>query len=78
VKEETGYDARITGFAGCVAYEIKRKQKVVLFWTMEPVGNCFFEPSQEVKEIKWMDVSGALEILNYPKERELLMLLFGR
>jgi len=76
VKEETGYDARITDFAGCVAYKVKQIQKIVLFWMMETISRNSFEPSEEVEEIKWIDVPGALEILAYPKERELIKNLF--
>ena len=76
VKEETGYDARITDFAGCVAYKVKQIQKIVLFWMMETIAEGSFEPSEEVAGIKWIDVPGALELLDYPKEKELIKNIF--
>ena len=76
VKEETGYDTRITDFAGCVAYKVKQIQKIVLFWMMETISHNSFEPSEEVEEIKWIDVPGALELLDYPKEKELIKNIF--
>jgi len=35
VKEETGCDARITGVAGSVSYDVKGTPKTVRFFTME-------------------------------------------
>ncbi len=78
VKEETGCKTRITGFVGCVCYEVKQKQKVVLFWNMEAVGECSFEPSEEVKETRWVNIKEALTILDYPKERDLLVKIFNK
>ena len=78
VKEETGYDVSITGFAGAVSYEVGQKQKVVQFWNMEVKGESNFKASEEVEEIRWMDVNGALKILDYPKEKELLKKIHGK
>ncbi len=72
VKEETGYDTAITGFAGFTAYAAKGKAKVVLFWHMTPVGECEFEPSDEVSDYDWVPASEALDRLTYRKDRELL------
>jgi len=78
VKEETGYDTRITGFAGCVDYEVDKKQKVVLFWNMEAVGECSFKPSDEVLEIRWLSVENAEKTLDYSLEKDLLMKVFNK
>ncbi len=72
VKEETGYDTVITGFAGFTAYEAKGKPKVVLFWHMEPDGECQFEPSDEVSGYEWVSAREAVDRLTYPKDKELL------
>src|ERR1051325_4813787 len=34
VKEETGYDAQILGFAGAVSYEVNGRPKIVRYWHM--------------------------------------------
>jgi 8-oxo-(d)GTP phosphatase len=72
IKEETGYDAQITGFAGVITYEVNRKPKVVLFWHMKPVGKQNFEVSDEVVETRWFPFTEAIEQLTYEKDKELL------
>ena len=72
VKEETGYDVQLKGFAGKVSYKVGDTQKIVQFWNMAPVGESKFQPSEEVKEIMWLSVQKALEVLDYDGERELL------
>jgi len=72
VKEETGYDTVITDFAGFTAYRAKGKPKVVLFWHMEPVGECEFEPSDEVSHYEWVPARGAVDRLSYEKDKDLL------
>ncbi|MGH9940597.1 MAG: NUDIX hydrolase [Blastocatellia bacterium] len=72
VKEETGYDTVITGFAGFTAYEAKSKPKVVLFWHMEPEGECEFEPNDEVLHYEWVSAREAVDRLTYEKDKDLL------
>lgn len=72
VKEETGYDTVITGFAGHNSYEVKGRPKVVLYWHMAPVGIASFEPSDEVTGIAWFPLAEAIEKLTYEKDKALL------
>jgi 8-oxo-dGTP diphosphatase len=72
VKEETGYDTAITGFAGYTTYEARGKPKVVLYWHMAPAGECEFEPSHEVSEFDWVPEAEAVDRLTYEKDKELL------
>ena len=72
IKEETGYDAKITSFAGVITYEVNRKPKVVFFWHMKPVGKQAFEVSDEVVETRWFPVAAAIEQLTYEKDKVLL------
>ncbi len=72
VKEETGYDTVITGFADFITYEAKGKPKVVLYWHMEPVGECEFAPSDEVSHYEWVPARAAVGRLSYEKDKELL------
>ena len=71
IKEETGYDARILGFAGAVAYEVKGRPKIVRYWHMAAQG----EPSElenEVDELVWLPIEQAIARVQYPLEKALL------
>ena len=72
VKEETGYDTMITGFAGFTTYETKSKPKVVLFWHMEPSGESEFIPNHEVSHFEWVSAREAIDRLTYEKDKILL------
>ena len=72
VKEETGYDTVITGFAGYTSYNVKSKPKVVFYWHMEPDGECEFEPNHEVSHYEWVPALEAVDRLTYDKDKELL------
>lgn len=73
VKEETGFDSEIIGFAGCICYEHNHTPKVVLFWHMVAKGNSDFRESEEVGRCEWLLVEEAIRKLSYPKERDLLV-----
>ena len=72
VREETGCDVRVTGFAGTVSYVVKGRAKVVMFWHMERVGDCAFEPSKEVDQTIWLSRRRAARLLQHPGERLLV------
>ena len=73
VEEETGYRAYLHGFAGALAYQTSKGDKVVRFWHMIP---AHMEPAGidagEVSEVGWFSIEQALENLSYPIERALL------
>jgi ADP-ribose pyrophosphatase YjhB (NUDIX family) len=73
VKEETGCEARIIGVAGPVSYEAGGQPKLVLFFTMDAIGECLFEQSREVKEVVWLSPEEALKKLDYEGEKAVLM-----
>ncbi len=73
VKEETGCDAELESFAGTVSYRVDGVPKLVLFWNMTPLGDCEFKPSEEVREIVWLRPREAIDRLDYPGERALVM-----
>ncbi len=72
VKEETGYDTVITGFAGFTSYNVKSEAKVVLYWRMEPAGESEFEPNHEVSHYEWVSPLEAIDRLTYENDKELL------
>lgn len=73
VEEETGYQASLHGFAGALAYQTGKGDKIVRFWHMVPVR---MEQSEiddtEVTEVIWLPVAEACKTLSYPIERALL------
>ena len=71
VKEETGYDARILGFAGSVSYEVNGRPKIVRYWHMAAQG-ARSALDDEVDELVWLPIEQAIERLQYPLEKSLL------
>ena len=73
VEEETGYRASLHGFAGVLAYQTGKGDKVVRFWHMAPVRMEQSEiDDSEVTEVIWLPVAEACHRLSYPIERALL------
>ena len=72
VKEETGYDATIGGFAGAIAYDTGEGQKVVRFWHMIAEGEPASELDDEVAEVIWLPLDAAARKVQYPLEQALL------
>ena len=77
VKEETGFDCEIIGFAGCTCYEHNHTPKIVLFWHMLPKGNSDFKESEGGGRCEWLLVEEVIHRLTYPKERYLLVQHLG-
>jgi 8-oxo-(d)GTP phosphatase len=77
VKEETGCDVQITGFAGPVSYQVEGTPKIVLFFAMKAVKEFAFTDSSEVKEVLWLSPEEALRKLDYEAERALLSRFFA-
>jgi len=71
VREETGFKAKLLGFAGAVSYPTDKGPKVVRYWHMVPDG-----PEgpieNEVVELLWLPVQEARERLDYDLERAIL------
>jgi 8-oxo-dGTP diphosphatase len=76
VREETGYRATITSFAGPITYHVSSRPKLVLFWNMRLAGESCFEPSREVDACEWVTPADAVARLNYELERRLIADLF--
>jgi 8-oxo-dGTP diphosphatase len=73
VREETGCaKVRIGTLAGCNAYLVKDRPKLVLYWNMRLIKAGEFVPSEEVKELVWVTVSRALQLLTHEDEKSLL------
>lgn len=78
VHEETGYIARIIGYAGTIHYQIGAGLKEVRYWHMLPVGGGEgVLDTSEVSQVVWLTVPDAWQQLNYPLEKGLLEMWSG-
>lgn len=71
VREETGFEAKLLGFAGAVAYTTDKGPKVVRYWHMQPVG-AQGQIEHDVSEVVWLPLGEARERLDYDLERAIL------
>lgn len=72
VREETGCQAKIESFAGCLCYQHAGSPKIVLFWNMSLEKERPFAVSEEVSELRWISPQEAAELLTHLDERQLL------
>ena len=74
VREETGWDASILGFAGVVGYETEKGDKVVKLWNMTVINGKQLSDlvGSEVVKVVWLSPDEAMQRLSYPLERALL------
>jgi 8-oxo-dGTP diphosphatase len=76
VREETGYRATITSFAGPITYQVDGRPKIVLFWNMQVDSDTAFRPNKEVDTFEWLPPAAACARLNHAVERRLVADLF--
>jgi 8-oxo-dGTP diphosphatase len=72
VAEETGCRAELRDFAGYALYDVKGREKLVLFWNMRLVADLGFTPSGEIDAVAWLAPAEALSRLTHEAEREIL------
>jgi 8-oxo-dGTP diphosphatase len=72
VREETGFAAKLLGFAGAVAYGTGKGPKIVRYWHMLATGTQGQLMEDEVAELLWLSVSDARARLDYDLERAVL------
>jgi 8-oxo-dGTP diphosphatase len=72
VEEETGLRCGLERELGDVSYrDRKGRPKTVRYWVMRPLEGAF-TPTEEVDEIRWLPLDGALKALTYEHDRLLL------
>lgn len=71
VREETGFKAKLMGFAGAVAYATDKGPKVVRYWHMMAT-DAPGAIENEVVELLWLCVADACVRLDYDLERAIL------
>ncbi len=72
VQEETGCEARITGFAGATSYLGRRAPKIVLYWHMALVREGRLDAGDEIDRVAWLAPAVAMTRLDYELDRRLL------
>lgn len=78
VTEETGLTCRLGPELPSVAYKDRfGRPKTVRYWLMEPVGGEL-TANNEVDEFRWLDARGAIELLTYQRDRDLVANWGGR
>lgn len=75
IKEEIGCEATIMSFAGTTQYRVEDTPKLVLFYNMIPLGECTFQPSEEVEKVEWLLPQDALRRLDHLEEINLLSMV---
>ena len=72
VAEETGFRCELVRELEPVRYrDRKGREKLVRWWMMRPLAGEF-TPTDEVDELRWLAPDGALELLDYEHDRELV------
>jgi 8-oxo-dGTP diphosphatase len=75
VREETGLRCRLIRFVGSTSYRDRRdRSKVVDYWLMEPLDGVF-APSDEVDDMRWLELTIAQRALTYERDRDLIVTL---
>ncbi len=73
VEEETGFKCDLMRFAGYTEYIDRRgRPKIVAYWVMQVIDEGTFSAHEEIDELQWVEVPEALEMLTYPRDRDLL------
>lgn len=72
VLEETGHHVALREFLGTLAYEVGSRQKVVQFWSMQPIGGRPRDLMRDVRAVEWLPVEDAVARLTHPRERHFL------
>jgi 8-oxo-dGTP diphosphatase len=72
VQEETGLRCRLGRFVGSTEYRDRRdRPKVVHYWLMDALDGEF-AASDEVDEMRWMELTMAVRALSYERDRDLI------
>jgi 8-oxo-dGTP diphosphatase len=72
VVEETGLRCRLVRELPTVEYEVRGRPKVVRYWLMEVEADLGFVVNDEVDELRWIEPRGALALLSYERDRDVL------
>lgn len=81
VREETGVEVAITGFAGVISYTFiergVRYRKRVAYYTMVAIGGDPSLHDHEYDYVRWFALDEALRAMRYPNEADLVRRTVG-
>jgi len=77
VREETGCIVRVGELLGVARYDVSGRPKEVSYWRMALVEQKEIEDTREVAGLQWLSPAGALGVMTYPTERELIARVYG-
>lgn len=75
ILEETGYRVELGWLLGYVHYPVRKRTKVVYYWTAEAVDGYFEgndDVDDEVDELRWLSPKKARKSLTYPLDQQVL------
>ncbi|HWE61468.1 MAG TPA: NUDIX domain-containing protein, partial [Chloroflexota bacterium] len=76
VREETGIEVAITGYAGVITYSFMeqgvRYRKRVAYYTMIAIGGDPSLHDHEYDFVCWFNTRQALQVMRYPNEADLV------
>jgi 8-oxo-dGTP diphosphatase len=72
VLEETGCEVSVHEFLGSMSYAVRGKIKIVQFWHMRVTDGPVRELMHDVKAVKWLSLSQAIDMLTRPHEKVFL------
>jgi ADP-ribose pyrophosphatase YjhB (NUDIX family) len=76
VREETGLEVAITGYAGTITYSFvergTRYRKRVAYYTMVAIGGDTALHDHEYDFARWFVLDDALDLMRYPNETDLV------
>jgi len=76
VREETGIEVAITGYAGVITYSFVeqgvRYRKRVAYYTMIGIGGDISLHDHEYDHVSWFALPEALSVMRYPNEADLV------
>jgi len=77
VAEETGLSCERGPELACTNYvDRKGRPKRVRYWAMTVIEGSF-KPNEEVDEVRWVTVDGAVRLLSYARDLSVLSSFFG-
>lgn len=72
VLEETCCRVGILGFGGLLHYYVGVRPKVVVYFEMVAFEELPFQPSREVREVRWVPAADVQRLLTHDGERDLV------
>jgi ADP-ribose pyrophosphatase YjhB (NUDIX family) len=77
IAEETGCHVRLGRFAGAKLYVDRPQPKLVLYWHAHLVREGSLRSEDEVDEVAWLSRREALNRLDHPSDRRLMLRALG-